>query len=81
MDNFTCVKLFNNRFEADVAKSFLEMTEIQAFITSDDVGGFYPFLTYVGGVKLMVNKKDADRSKELLETNFEQDSGQQSANE
>jgi hypothetical protein len=73
MDNYICIKVFTNHVEADLAKNFLAMNEIEAFITSDDVAGFYPGLTYSGGVKLIVDGKNSQKAIELLETTYDAD--------
>jgi hypothetical protein len=71
MDNYICIKVFTNHVEADLAKNFLAMNEIEAFITSDDVAGFYPGLTYSGGVKLLVEKMNSQKAVELLESSYD----------
>ena len=73
MDNYICIKVFTNHIEADLAKNFLVMNEIETFITSDDIAGFYPGLTYSGGVKLLVEKKNSQKAIELLETTYDTD--------
>ena len=73
MENFVCIKVFTNHVEADLAKNFLAMNEIEVYAQSDDVAGFYPGLTYSGGVKLLVEKKNSQKAIELLETTYDTD--------
>ena len=71
MEKFVCIKVFTNHVEADLAKNFLAMNEIEANTSSDDVAGFYPGLTYSGGVKLLVEEKNKQKAIELLETTYD----------
>jgi hypothetical protein len=73
MENFVCIKVFTNHIEADLAKNFLEMNEIEASTSSDDVAGFYPGLTYSGGVKLLVEEKNKQKAVELLDASYDAD--------
>jgi hypothetical protein len=73
MYNFVCIKVFTNHIEADLAKNFLAMNEIEASTSSDDVAGFYPGLTYSRGVKLLVEEKNSPKAVELLETTYDAD--------
>jgi hypothetical protein len=73
MENFICIKVFTNHVEADLAKNFLGMNEIEAFTQADDVAGIYPGLTYSAGVKLLVEEKNAQKAIELLETTYDAD--------
>jgi len=73
MDNYICIKVFTNHVEADLAKNFLAINEIEASTQADDVAGFYPGLTYSGGVKLLVEEKNRQKAIELLETTYDAD--------
>ncbi len=61
------VKVFNNETEAEIAKGHLESEGITALITKGDVGGMYPSLQQTEGVKLLVNKNDAEEARGILE--------------
>jgi hypothetical protein len=71
MENFVCIKVFTNHVEADLAKNFLGMNEIEAFTQADDVAGTYPGLSYSSGVKLLVEKQNAQKAIKLLETTYD----------
>ena len=72
MDNWVQVRVYANRMEAEVAKSALESAGIGARILADDAAGLNPYLSAItGGVRLMVNEKDVEEAKQLLETEFE----------
>ena len=73
MDNYICIKVFTNHVEADLAKNFLAINEIEAFIQADDVAGTYPGLSYSSGVKLLVEEKNSQKAVELLETTYDAD--------
>ncbi len=61
-------KIFFNRAEADLAKSYLLENDIESVILADDCAGQHPHLILSsGGVKLLVTKKDLDKAKRLLD--------------
>jgi hypothetical protein len=72
-EKFVCIKVFTNHVEADLAKNFLGMNEIEAFTQADDVAGTYPGLSYSSGVKLLVEEKNKQKAVELLETTYDAD--------
>jgi hypothetical protein len=61
------LKTFNTRIEAEIAKSFLESQGIRSYIFSDDAGSMVPSQDFITGVKLMVNKEDFKKTKEILD--------------
>lgn len=63
------LKIFPNRIEADVAKSFLESEGITTLIRADDQGGMMPQMAFTEGVKLLVKQEDAEKAQELLDKN------------
>lgn len=69
MDNLYLLKTFNSKIEAEMAKSVLSASGIQAFIQTDDAGGMYPFpfQPNSSGTKLMVNKKKYNEAIKILE--------------
>lgn len=69
MNNLVCIKKYNNRLDAEMAKNYLEVYEIEATISSDDAGGAYTF-SLSGGVKLKVRKEDAQKAIEILESDY-----------
>jgi len=58
---------FNNRFEADVAKSALDAAGLDSMIRSDDVAGMRPPLSLTNGVELIVRADDAMAAREILQ--------------
>lgn len=61
------LKSFNNRTDAELAKSFLESNGIKSFIIADDIGKMYPAASIYWGVKLFVNDKDFELADNLIE--------------
>ena len=59
---------YTYRHEAEFAKQKLNAEGIECMIQSDDIGGVSPALSYVRGVKLLVDEADAERAKAVLET-------------
>jgi hypothetical protein len=70
MKGLKCVKTFNTRLEAEVAKGRLQAEKIQAIITADDAGATasYPFNGTFGRPQLLVKEKDLERAQALLAT-------------
>lgn len=67
MSDLVVVKRFFHKHEAEVGKGILEHEGIRAMVSSDDLGGFRPHLTYsTGNVRLLVNEADLDKAKEAL---------------
>ena len=67
MERLKNLKTFNIRIEAEIAKSFLESQGIRSYIFSDDAGSMVPSQDFITGVKLMVNKEDFKKTKEILD--------------
>ncbi len=64
-----CAKVFNSRYEAEVARKILESHGISSVIWADDVGGMRPDLVMnTGGARLMVDIEVADQASEILES-------------
>lgn len=67
MSELVVVKKFKSRYEAELARGFLESHGIEADVSADDAGGMYPQLTVVtGGVRLLVKDIDMLKAKALL---------------
>ena len=65
--DFDVIKVFSYRHEADHAKSLLEAEGIASMVSADDAGGMRPDLAFgMGGVKLLVQKKNSEESQEIL---------------
>jgi len=57
----------NSETEANIIKSVLEGDGIESVFSSDAARSVHPFtINGLGKVKVMVNKKDAERAKELV---------------
>lgn len=68
MRDLICIKTYNNRFEAELTRGFLETKRIKSIITADDCGGVRPELGLsTGGVHLSVKKEDVRKALEILE--------------
>ena len=61
------VATFNNRPEAELAKSALDAGGIDALIQADDGGGMRPSLAWAGvGVRVIVCEEDLDAARQIL---------------
>ena len=49
MANLVCIKTYQNRMEAELAKGLLESKDIKAMVSADDVGGMNPALLWATG--------------------------------
>ena len=67
MSDIICIKNYNNRVEAELAKSFLEDSDIEAVVSADDCGGMRPHLLLgTNGTRLLVKEEDAQKALEVL---------------
>ena len=67
MENLVCVQVYKNRIEAELAKSQLEGSGIESFISVDDCGGAHPFIALgTGGAELLVKKDDIQKARDIL---------------
>lgn len=67
MLDLICIKVFLNRFEAELAKNLLEDSGINSVISADDCGGLRPDIGFsTGNVSLLVGKDDYEKAKEIL---------------
>ena len=62
------LKTFNNELEAEMAQQMLQEAGVTAFVFKDDVGGMEPQLQRSGGVRLLVNRADAQHAHKTLKT-------------
>ncbi len=68
MSDLVTVGSYFDRMAAEIAKSVLDVNEIDSYISADDSGGMRPsLLTATGGARLIVRAEDAARAAELLE--------------
>jgi hypothetical protein len=61
-----CIAVFSSRQSAELARSVLAGSGIQAIVDSDDYGGLHPALAMTHGVRLLVSGGDAEKARELL---------------
>lgn len=67
MTDLSCIKTYNNKVEAEIAKGLLEANGIKAIVSVDDCGGMRPHLQLsVWGVRLLVKREDAQKALEVL---------------
>ncbi len=69
-NDLVTLRTFRNRAEADTAKSLLDSQNIETFVISDDAGGMDPALAFANGVQLKVYRKDLERAKKLLGSEY-----------
>jgi hypothetical protein len=62
------IKMFDNEMDAIMVQQMLGESGVVAFVFKDDAGGMEPHLQRTGGVRLVVNRADAERAHELLQT-------------
>jgi len=67
-DEVVELKTFNNEVEAGMAQQVLQEAGITAFLFKDDAGGMEPQLQRTNGVRLVVNRADAQRAHKMLKT-------------
>lgn len=60
------LKIYQNEFEADAAKTQLDSAGIHSFISADNYGGMMPALSHSEGVRLMINSEDYQKASEIL---------------
>lgn len=65
-DELVNVRMFSNVMDASMAQQILEQSDISSFVSADDAGGMQPQLQLSSGVRLIVNRADADRALEIL---------------
>ncbi len=67
MSDFVVATVCENRVEADLLKAYLESAGIEAFIQSDDAGGFLPNLSLLSGVSILVSPTDLGRAQKIIQ--------------
>lgn len=66
MADLICIKTYNNRFEANLAKGLLVTNGVEAVVSGDDAGGSYGSIVAFGGIRLLVKEEDVQEALELL---------------
>jgi len=68
MADLICIRKYNNRIEAEIARGLLEANNIPAVVAADDAGGMRPHLLLGdAAVRLTVREEDAEKARQLLE--------------
>ena len=62
------LKIFDNEMNAELAQQMLHYAGVTAFVFKDDGGGMEPHLQRTNGVRLVVNRADAERAQQILTT-------------
>ena len=65
--NLVVVHSFDNRQEAEMAKSALDAAEIDSYVRSDDGGGMETGLWRGNGVQVIVRAEDVEAAREVLD--------------
>ncbi|MBD3383096.1 MAG: hypothetical protein GF404_12990 [candidate division Zixibacteria bacterium] len=66
-EELVCLRIFDERTQAELVKAYLEAHGIDVMLRADDAGGMLPTMTAnVGRPCVMVRVKDAAEAKELL---------------
>jgi len=69
-DDVVVLKTFSNEIEAGIAQQVLQNGGVSAFIFKDDAGGMEPHLQRTAGVRLLVNRVDAESAHQILEASI-----------
>ena len=65
-EDLVVLRVFSNEIEAGMSQQVLQESGVKAFVFKDDVGGMEPQLQLTGGVRLLVNRSDAERAHQIL---------------
>jgi hypothetical protein len=65
-EDLVVLRVFSNEIEAGMSQQVIQESGVKAFVFKDDVGGMEPQLQLTGGIRLVVNRTDADRAHEIL---------------
>ncbi len=61
-----CIKTYANQFDAEQAALLLREQHIDAFLSSDDLGGAIPGSFAIGGTRLFVDAASVDHAITIL---------------
>lgn len=67
-DEIVAIRIFSDEIGADMALQLLEDGGVRAFVFKDDAGGMESHLQRTSGVRLVINRVDADRAQEILQS-------------
>ena len=68
MSELKAVKVFDQRYEAEIARGLLDEAGIESIINADDCGGMLMGVSLIRkvGIKLMVSEEDMERAENAL---------------
>jgi hypothetical protein len=61
------LRVFDNEIDARMAQQLLQGEGLATFVFKDDGGGMEPHLQRTIGVRLMLNRVDAERANDILQ--------------
>lgn len=61
------LRVFDNEIDARMAQQLLQGEGVATFVFKDDGGGMEPHLQRTIGVRLMLNRVDAERANDILQ--------------
>jgi putative signal transducing protein len=67
-DDLVVIRMFADRFAAEVAQTALEAAGLDCFVRSDDANALEPGLWPGRGVELIVRAEDLAQANEILDT-------------
>ena len=66
-DDVVVLKVLSSEIEAEIAQQVLQNSGVNAFLFKDDAGGMEPHLQRTSGVRLLVNRVDAESAHQILQ--------------
>jgi hypothetical protein len=60
------IRTYSDKNEAELARGFLRSNGVNAVLSADDCAGFYPSLSLLVGIRLLVDKKDVETAESIL---------------
>jgi Putative prokaryotic signal transducing protein len=66
-DEIVVLRVFDNEIDARMAQQLLQGEGVATFVFKDDGGGMEPHLQRTIGVRLMLNRTDAEEAHDILQ--------------
>lgn len=67
-EEIVTIKIFSDELEATMTQQAFQEAGVRSFVSKDDAGGMEPHLQRTSGVRLLVNRADVDRAREILQS-------------
>jgi hypothetical protein len=67
-DEIVAIKIFSDETYANLALQLLGDAGVRGFVSKDDAGEMEPHLQRTSGVRLVVNRADAEQACEILQS-------------